>query len=281
MHTVPSSGTLALSPIGTFVYTPTLNFCGIDRFTYQANDGSNASLPATVTITVDNCINDVPLTVNDVYVTVEDVNPFTVALPGVRINDYDPENDAFTIVKDSNPSHGTLSPNTDLPKHSLVDQNNNVGVDNHLALLNGYPTIAYYDYDNGDLKVAQANDIYGVTWDTPITVLTNDDVGSAVYLTTVQGKAAISYENSTQQTLMYIQSADPQGTIWGNEPITVTTNVDILKNTVMLVVNGYPAIAYYDYISKNVYYVRANDITGSSWNAPILIANGNEYWGQD
>ncbi len=47
-----SSGVLALSSDGSFTYTPTIGFSGIDSFTYKANDGSLDSNIATVTITV-------------------------------------------------------------------------------------------------------------------------------------------------------------------------------------------------------------------------------------
>jgi VCBS repeat-containing protein len=47
-----SHGTLTLNPDGSFTYTPESNFCGIDSFTYRANDGTADSNTATVTITV-------------------------------------------------------------------------------------------------------------------------------------------------------------------------------------------------------------------------------------
>lgn len=51
--TPPTQGSLVLNPAGGFTYTPTLaTFSGTDTFTYQANDGSLNSAPATVTITI-------------------------------------------------------------------------------------------------------------------------------------------------------------------------------------------------------------------------------------
>jgi VCBS repeat-containing protein len=55
----PSHGTLALNANGSFSYTPADNFNGSDSFTYRASDGSLASNPATVTITV-TAANDAP-----------------------------------------------------------------------------------------------------------------------------------------------------------------------------------------------------------------------------
>jgi VCBS repeat-containing protein len=55
----PSHGTLALNANGSFSYTPANNFNGSDSFTYRASDGSLASNPASVTITV-TAANDAP-----------------------------------------------------------------------------------------------------------------------------------------------------------------------------------------------------------------------------
>ena len=55
-----SDGILTLDADGSFSYSPNLNFNGIDSFTYHANDGTNNSNTAIVTITV-NPINYVYL----------------------------------------------------------------------------------------------------------------------------------------------------------------------------------------------------------------------------
>jgi VCBS repeat-containing protein len=48
----PANGTLTLNANGSFAYTPTNNFTGVDSFTYQASDGSLTSSVATVDIMV-------------------------------------------------------------------------------------------------------------------------------------------------------------------------------------------------------------------------------------
>ncbi|QDS88367.1 Cadherin domain protein [Rosistilla ulvae] len=48
----PSNGTLTLSPDGSFVYHPDVEFAGIDRFTYVAFDGQAASEPQEVVIVI-------------------------------------------------------------------------------------------------------------------------------------------------------------------------------------------------------------------------------------
>ena len=50
--TDPTNGTLTLNSDGSFTYTPRAGFSGTDSFTYKANDGTNDSNIATVTLTV-------------------------------------------------------------------------------------------------------------------------------------------------------------------------------------------------------------------------------------
>jgi VCBS repeat-containing protein len=58
----PAHGTLALSPDGTFTYTPAAGFSGSDSFTFKANDGQADSNVATFSLTV-NAV-EVPLTLS-------------------------------------------------------------------------------------------------------------------------------------------------------------------------------------------------------------------------
>ena len=111
LNSVPSHGTLDLNADGSFTYTPTASFYGVDTFTYRANDGLANSNLATVDITI-TPVNDPPLALDDSYNTQVDL-PLVVTGPGVLLNDTDVENDPLTAVLDSGPSHGTLVLNAD------------------------------------------------------------------------------------------------------------------------------------------------------------------------
>ena len=56
----PSHGSVALNADGSFTYTPHAGFTETDTFTYVANDGTDNSMPATVTINLDNANNQPP-----------------------------------------------------------------------------------------------------------------------------------------------------------------------------------------------------------------------------
>jgi Bacterial Ig domain/FG-GAP repeat len=107
----PANGTLtALSPTGSFTYTPNPGFFGQDTFRYTASDGANTTAPATVMITVKEVLPPVqaPDAVNDSYSTNQNA-PLTVAVAtGVLANDLgtrpltagsagDPPNGAVTL----------------------------------------------------------------------------------------------------------------------------------------------------------------------------------------
>jgi hypothetical protein len=74
LFTGPSHGEVVLDPDGSFIYTPAADFFGSDGFAYVANDGSENSAPATVTITV-NAVNDPPNAVDDTATVDEDSGP--------------------------------------------------------------------------------------------------------------------------------------------------------------------------------------------------------------
>lgn len=110
-NTPPSHGQLAIAPAGSFVYTPTVNYCGADSYTYTVADGNGGTAIAGVTITV-HCTNDQPVPVADAYTTDEDTL-LTVAAPGLLGNDRDIDGDPLSVAQASQPAHGLLTPKAD------------------------------------------------------------------------------------------------------------------------------------------------------------------------
>ncbi|WP_155948661.1 Ig-like domain-containing protein, partial [Mycobacterium sp. URHB0044] len=104
----PAHGTVALNPNGSFTYTPSTNYYGVDSFSYVATDGVAVSAPALVTITI-GAVNDAPVAVGDSVFTNED----TALTGNVLTNDTDVENAPLTTILDSGPGHGSLNLNAD------------------------------------------------------------------------------------------------------------------------------------------------------------------------
>lgn len=105
----PQRGTLTLHASGSFTYTPSRDFNGVDTFRYQADDGQLLSNIATVTLTV-TPVNDPPVAVTDSY---EAVSGRTLTVPpaGVLTNDVDVDGDPLTAEVATPPANGSVSLN--------------------------------------------------------------------------------------------------------------------------------------------------------------------------
>jgi VCBS repeat-containing protein len=192
LDTTVATGTLSFNINGSFIYTPTLNFCGIDSFTYHATDGSLDSSAAMVTLDVA-CVNDAPIATGESYTTTEDM-PLTGVAPGVLGNDSDVDGDGLTAVLDTDVTSGTLALSSDgsfvytpnnnycgpdsFTYHAFDGQanSNNVSVMIEIACVNDAPVA-------GD-------DAYNTSEDTPLTIsapgiLTNDSDVEGSSLTAV------------------------------------------------------------------------------------------------
>ncbi len=96
----PANGILSGAP-PNLTYTPNANFNGSDSFTFNANDGSSNSAPATVSITV-TAVNDAPVATAQAVTATEDTpQPITLAATDV-------EGDPLTFTAGA-PTNGTLS----------------------------------------------------------------------------------------------------------------------------------------------------------------------------
>ncbi len=105
----PGHGTLTFNADGSFTYTPSAGFVGMDSFTYQAVDPIGHSSPATVTLNVTAAS---PIAHNDAY-TIPHNTTYAVKAPGVLANDYAGTSGSFIAVQNSPPSHGTVTFNND------------------------------------------------------------------------------------------------------------------------------------------------------------------------
>jgi VCBS repeat-containing protein len=102
----PSNGSLLITTVGSFEYTPDPDFHGVDAFTYSASDGNGGVDSTTVTLTV-NPIQDAPAATDDSYSTDEN-SSLVVAAAGVLTNDFDVDGDALTTSTLVGPASGTL-----------------------------------------------------------------------------------------------------------------------------------------------------------------------------
>ncbi|MCD6282137.1 PQQ-binding-like beta-propeller repeat protein [bacterium] len=149
---------------------------------------------------------------------------------------------------------------------------------NSLACVDGKPAIAYYEYDNDDLKYIRADDANGSCWGTAITVDNEGGVGLDASLAVVNGYPAVSYYDGTNRDLKYARATNASGSTWAT-PVTVDSTRSVGRHTSLAVVDGKPAISYFDYTHGDLKYIRANDTSGSSWDLPLTVDSEGEVGG--
>ncbi len=97
-----------INAFNSLSYTPDANYCNdgmaTDDFTYTLNGGSTTLVEIVV-----NCVDDLPITINDTVTILEDALATNI---DVLNNDSDWEGDIFTIVSVSQPSNGAVVNNT-------------------------------------------------------------------------------------------------------------------------------------------------------------------------
>ena len=153
MLSPPSSGSLALAPNGTFIYTPDPGFTGTDTFTYSASDGT-LSGSATVTISISNVA---PVATDD-SASVSHDRTLNVPAPGVLANDTDANGDSLTAVLETGPAHGSLTLDPD-GSYQYVPVAGYVGPDSFT-----------YRADDGALTSAPATVSLSITNAAPVAV---------------------------------------------------------------------------------------------------------------
>jgi len=114
-------------------------------------------------------------------------------------------------------------------------------------------------------------------WDTPIAVDGTTPVtavGNYTSAALVNGNPAICHQGDGG-TLTYVRAGDATGSTWGT-PIVVDGSAASPMHTSLAVVNGCPAISYYDSTLGNLMYVRANDPSGATWGTPVALDSAGD-----
>lgn len=103
----PAHGILDFNQDGSFTYTPTPGWKGLDRFYYRVVSGVIQTVPTFVNLFV-RSTNSVPATVPDTFTGFEDTQ-LVVPAPGVLANDTDVDGDTITAELYQTTTRGYLS----------------------------------------------------------------------------------------------------------------------------------------------------------------------------
>lgn len=150
---------------------------------------------------------------------------------------------------------------------------------NSQCIVNGNPAIAYYDITHSNLMFVRSADINGASWNMPVTVDFENNVGYFCVLKIVDGYPAIAYTDITYNTLYFIRALDSNGVAWGNPVVVINAPTYGASSLSMEIVNGNPAIAYCDGGFLDAKYIRALDNHGNAWNTSQTLMTAG-YVGQ-
>jgi hypothetical protein len=129
---------------------------------------------------------------------------------------------------------------------------------------------------NAPTGIASLQGVSDSCWQGPVTVDAAEAVGMYTSLAVVDGRPAISFFDETNNDLKYVRAQDSSGATWG-APVTVDAEGDVGMYTSLVVVEGRPAISYIEvagHVTFFMYYVRAQDSSGTTWGAPVYLGGG-------
>ncbi len=153
----------------------------------------------------------------------------------------------------------------------------NVGSFASGLMVGGYPAAAYFDDTHYDLRFCRALDETGESWGRPVLLDIEGEVGEYASAAVVASNPAVAYQDLDNEVLKYVRAVDQNGASWGS-PIVVDDGGgdSVGEFSSLVVVNGRPAISYYQCDDYDLLYVRATDSTGASWGTPITVVSDGD-----
>ncbi len=142
-----------------------------------------------------------------------------------------------------------------------------VGTMPALLVVNGNPAISYTNFSNGNLEYIRAADVNGDNWSAAAVAA---DPGGSNYLyasmVVTGGNPAVAYLDSTNSTLKYVRADDSNGSAWIASGPHVLDSGAVGEYASMAVIDGLPAVAYYDGELNQLKYTRAYSATAVTLN---------------
>ncbi len=180
-------------------------------------------------------------------------------LPAVKVRDSEGhESVAYCLLQVLR-----LTPEVVTSGHLLNGNTSITGLNIQLSSLVG---IAYNKVDTDDLLFIRSFDPQGSSWASPITV----DSNGGEFMSLAQGVSQFNLAYARDGDLFF-KASQNEGSSF-NVSATVDNSADLVGDFCSCaIIGGRPAISYRNGTDQSLYYVRASNISGSSWGTPIVV----------
>jgi hypothetical protein len=151
------------------------------------------------------------------------------------------------------------------------------GIDPSMQVIDGRPAISYGEVNSRRLLYVRANDASGTSWGTPIFLTSAQGGGTNSSLQVVNGNPAVAFtywDGGVNRNLKFVRATDIDGAAWSAALTLDSVGGNVGQYASLQIVNGQPAVAYYDTTNGNLKYVRASDASGSAWGGGAIIDDG-------
>ena len=228
----PIHGSVTVNTDGTYTYTPETDYIGDDSFKVTVSDGKGGTAESIVTIHVE--LGNVAPTVGNY----ENNTTKNTSVSG-RVEGTDANGDALTYTKGSDPTHGSVTVNTD----------------------GTYTYTPVTDYVGDDSFKVTVSDGNGGTTDSAITIHVEE--GNAA-------PTVGNYENNTTKNTAV--SGKVEGTDANGDTLTYTKGTDPAHGSVMVNADGtYTYTPGTDYVGDDSFTVNVSDNNGGTTSSAITI----------
>lgn len=139
--------------------------------------------------------------------------------------------------------------------------------------VDGFPAVAYQQVTSTDLYYVRSANANGTSWLNPVAVDASGNVGRDITVHLVDGRPAIAYYDVTNDDLRFVRATNTTGMgagSWGT-PVVIDTHPRIGQFISQAIVQGHPALAYYDADNQDLRYIRALDSAGTQWGTSVTV----------
>jgi len=159
--------------------------------------------------------------------------------------------------------------NTWLPS-VFIRSTSNTGAKPSAEIVNGNPAVSFVSNEYY-VNYVRASDPQGAIWGSSVRIDSLPLYGNVTSLKIVGGNPAMTYYDLTSGNLKYVRALDADGNNWPTPIVILAVGVNGNCAPNMEIVNGNPAIAYFEPTNSRLCYIRALDALGTNWSTPVVV----------